>query len=71
MLPEPPADVSALDEVYVVLVVAAWSHQDTQEVQIVTQVLDERRPHAAENKAGELKKTTTFFSMIAVITSGE
>lgn len=54
MLPEPPADVSARYEVYVVLIVIAWPHQNTQEVQIVTQVLDERRPHAAERTEGEI-----------------
>jgi len=48
VLPEPPADVSALDEVCVVLIVTARPHQDTQEVQIITQVLDERRPRTAE-----------------------
>lgn len=40
VLPESPADVSALDEVLVVLVVTARSHQDAQEVEIVAQVLD-------------------------------
>lgn len=47
MLPEPLADVSALYEVYVVLIVTARSHQHTQEVEIVTQVLDEWGPHTA------------------------
>lgn len=40
LLPESAADVSALDEVLVVLIVTAWSDQDTQEVQIVAHVLD-------------------------------
>lgn len=47
MLLEPLADVSTLYEVYVVLVVAAGSDQDAQEVQVVAQVLDERRLHTA------------------------
>jgi len=54
VLPEPPADVSALYEVYVLLIVTAWSHQDTQEVQIVTQVLDEGRPHTVERLLEEM-----------------
>lgn len=47
-LPEPLADVPALYKVYVVLVVTARPHQHTQEVQIVTQVFNERGPHTAE-----------------------
>lgn len=50
MLLEPLADVSTLYEVYVVLVVAAGSDQDAQEVQVVAQVLDERRLHTARKK---------------------
>lgn len=68
MLPEPPADVSALYEVYVVLIVTAWSHQHTQEVEIVTQVLDEWGPHTAERT----NRDTLFISSeVIVITSGE
>lgn len=52
MLLQLPADVSALYEVYVFFIVATWSHEDTHEVQIVTQVLDERRPHTAERRVG-------------------
>lgn len=40
LLLESAADVSALNEVLVVLVVTAWSDQDAQEVQIVAHVLD-------------------------------
>lgn len=47
VLAKPPADVSALYEVYVLFKVTAWSHEDTQEVEVVTQVLEERRPHTA------------------------
>lgn len=55
MLPEPPADVSALYEVYVVLIVTARSNQYTQKVQIVTQVLDERGPPTARAREKTLK----------------
>lgn len=48
LLFEPRADVSALYEVYVLSVVIARPHQDTQEVQIITQVLGESRLHTAE-----------------------
>lgn len=50
MLLESAADVSALNEVYVVPEVIAGSHQDTQEVEIVTQVFNKRRPRAVERK---------------------
>lgn len=46
--PEPPADVSALDEVQVVPIVAARPHQDAEEVQVVAEVLHQGRPGAAE-----------------------
>lgn len=51
--PEPPADVSALDEVQIVPVVAARPHQDAQEVQVVAEVLERRRP-GAEDTRGDI-----------------
>lgn len=56
--PEPLTDVSALNEVYVIFIVTARSSQDTQEVQVVTQVLNERRPHAAETTGGIIVNIT-------------
>lgn len=47
---QPSADVSPLYEVYVVLIVAARPHQDAQEVQVIAQVLHERRPLPAERQ---------------------
>lgn len=40
LLPESAADVPALYEVLVVLIVTARSYQDAQKIQIVAQVLD-------------------------------
>lgn len=48
VLPHPAVYVSALYEVHVVLIVTARPHQDTQEVHVVAQVLQERRPRSAE-----------------------
>lgn len=55
-VPEPPADVSALYEVQVVPIVAARPHQDAQEVQVVAEVLDQRRPGAADREETSQKK---------------
>lgn len=51
--PEPPADVSALDEVQVVPIVAARPHQDAEEVQVVAEVLHQRRPGAVDGEDKE------------------
>lgn len=50
VLPEFPADVCALYEVFVVLIVTAWPNQDTQKVQIVAQILSKRGLLTAERE---------------------
>lgn len=55
-VPEPPADVSALYEVQVVPVVAARPDQDAQEVQVVAEVLAQRRPGAADREETSQKE---------------
>lgn len=67
LLLEPRADVSALYEVYVLFVVTAWPHQDTQKVQIVTQVLDERRPHTTKRRGRNHWKETNLFETLTEI----
>lgn len=62
MLPEPPTDVCALYKVHVVPVVAAWPHQDTQEVQIITQVFNERGPHTAERRGDVAENQRALFT---------
>lgn len=59
VLLEPLADVSALYEVFVDLIVIARSDQDTQKVKIVTQVLNKRRPHTAGETTREIIKNKT------------
>lgn len=59
-VPEPPADVSALDEVQVVPIVAARPNQDAQEVQVVAEVLDQRRPGAADREETSRKRESTM-----------
>lgn len=50
VLPEFPADVCALYEVFVVLIVTARPNQDTQKVQIVAQILSKRGLLTAEKE---------------------
>lgn len=50
--PETATDVRALNKVNVVLVVIKRTHQHAQEVEIVTQVLDERRSCTAQRPEG-------------------
>lgn len=57
--PQPPADVSALYEVQVVPIVAARPHQDAQEVQVVAEVLQQRRPGAEDTRADSADERIT------------
>ena len=59
LLPEPPLDVATLDEVHIVLVVAAGPHQHAEEVQVVAQVLHQGRPAAAGTRGNERRTGTT------------
>lgn len=61
-VPEPPADVSTLYEVQVVPIVAARPHQDAQEVQVVAEVLEQRRP-GAEDTRGDIAEGRIAFAL--------
>lgn len=64
--PQPPADVSALYEVQVVPIVAARPHQDAQEVQVVAEVLQQRRPGAEDARADSADEGITDDSSLVL-----